>query len=117
MAFKINGQVMPTPQDIGLEWYVLTKSGRVASGKMTMEYVAQKRKLNCKYTLLKESQLNAIKAQIYQPGRVFFTVTYDDTDGEKTITCYAGAIKAKPLTRDSSGEMLYENVEFALIEQ
>jgi len=115
VALKINGTTIPTPQDLNIEWYILTKSGRVASGKMTMEYVAKKRKLNCKYKAIKETDLNTIKNLIYTES-LFFTVTFDDTDGERTITCYAGAIKSVPIGKDSAGVMRYE-AEFALIEQ
>ena len=46
IAPKINGTSIKEPTDFDVEKYKLSKSGRVASGKMTMEIIAKKKKFN-----------------------------------------------------------------------
>ncbi|OPX88125.1 MAG: hypothetical protein A4E53_02142 [Pelotomaculum sp. PtaB.Bin104] len=117
MSLIIGGVTVKTPTEMPIEKYNLTKSGRVASGKMTMELVAQKRKLNCKYNTIREDDLQVILGKIYDPANLFFSVTFDDAGGQTTITAYAGAIKGYPFRRDTDNVWLWKDVEFALVEQ
>lgn len=117
MSLIIAGVTVKTPTEMPIEKYNLTKSGRVASGKMTMELVAQKRKLVCKYNAIREDDLQTILNKIYNPANMFFSVTFDDAGGPVTMTCYAGAIKGEPVRRDVDGVWIWKDVEFALIEQ
>ena len=116
MALIIGGITVKTPQEMSIEKYNLTKSGRVTSGKMTMELVAQKRKLNCKYNAIREDDLQVILGKVYG-ANMFFSVTYDDAGGPYTMTCYAGAIKGEPFRKDTDDVWLWKDVEVALIEQ
>jgi len=116
VALIIGGTTVKTPQEMPIEKYNLTKSGRVTSGKMTMELVAQKRKLNCKYNAIREDDFQVILNKIYSTN-MFFSVTYDDAGGSHTITCYAGAVKGEPFRKDTDEVWIWKDVEFALIEQ
>lgn len=117
MSLILNGTTVKTPTEISIEKFSITKSGRVASGKMTMELIAQKRKLNCKYSAIREDYLQTIQGIIYNPSNLFFTVQFDDVGGFTTITAYAGAIKGQYLRQDTDGVWIWRDVEFALIEQ
>lgn len=115
----INGTKIKTPTALNIETYNLTKSGRTASGLMTMDLVAKKAKLNLTYEVLSGDDLKTILSLI-DGTQMFFTVKYPDEDGvEKTITCYAGAIPRDRFRGSSRpGDSWYwKNVNFALIEQ
>lgn len=117
MSLIIGGVTVKTPHEMPIEKYNLTKSGRVTSGKMTMELVAQKRKLACKYNAIRENDLQVILNKVYDPANMFFSVTYDDAGGSHTMTCYAGAIKGEPFRKDTDEVWIWKDVEVALIEQ
>lgn len=119
MSLIIGGTVVATPHDMPIEKFNLTKSGRVASGKMTMDIIAQKRKLTCRYNAIREDDLKVILGKIYDPAAPFFSVTFDDAvdGGTTTITAYSGAIKGQPFRQDTDGVWIWKDVEFALIEQ
>jgi hypothetical protein len=117
---KINGIQIKTPNDLDIEHYNLTKSGRVASGLMTMELVAKKVKLNLSYAFLEGPDLVTIK-NIIDGTKMFFDVTYYDDNGvQKTVKCYSGAIKYKKFRsshKDTFNGWYWKDVEFALIER
>jgi hypothetical protein len=117
---KINGVQIKTPNDLDIEHYNLTKSGRVASGLMTMELIAKKTKLNVSYTFLSGDDLSLVRSLI-DGTAMFFDVTYYDLKGSiQTINCYSGAIKYKKYRSshiDSLNGWYWKNVDFALIER
>lgn len=117
---KINGTKIKTPKDFSIERYNLTKSGRVASGLMVMEFVAKKVRLELSYDIISGDDLNLIYSLI-DSDKMFFDVTYPDLDGTiRTKTCYAGALPSK-LKRGSSTDpnngWYWESVSFSLIER
>ncbi|MNT64553.1 hypothetical protein D3C71_234990 [compost metagenome] len=116
MAFLISGEPIKPPSDFNYEYYNLTKSGRVASGKMTMEIVAQKRKFSFSYAVMAGADMAKLKSLIFNASVPFFTLEYDDESGPNVAVVYSGAIKA---TRFRTGGMgwYYKNVTFDLIEQ
>ncbi|MNB69320.1 hypothetical protein D3C75_158480 [compost metagenome] len=116
MPLKINGGDVKVPSDFGYEYYNLTKSGRVASGRMTMDIIAQKRKFSFSYEVMSGAEMAKLKQLIFNPNVPFFSLEYDDESGTNVAIVYSGAIKA---TRFRVGEMgwYYKGVTFDLIEQ
>jgi len=116
MALTLDGTSIATPQKFDIERYKLTKSGRVASGKMTMEVLARKVKFNLSYTVITGVDLDTI-LDIIDTNTAFFTFTYPEADGTTgTKTVYPGAIKGNYL-RNVGADILFNDVSFALIEQ
>jgi len=114
----INGVVIKTPSTFKISHYNLTKSGRVASGKMTMELVAKKKKLFLTYSALSGADLKNI-LDLIDGTEMFFTVGfYDVTNQYRTITAYVGEIPM-PLHRRTSIEdnTVWKDIDFNLIEQ
>jgi hypothetical protein len=111
---KIDGVSIKEPHFWNVEDYNLTKNGRVANGKMTMELVAQKRKFNVKYDVISGPDLDLIASKI-SGTKMFFLVEYLDNGVQKSATCYSGAIHKDKFRTD--GKWYWKNVEFALIEQ
>lgn len=114
MSLTINGTAIKTPTHFAIERYNLTKSGRVASGKMTMELIAKKRKFTLEYAVLTGSELSTILGLI-DGSSLFFTLGYTENGVAKTALCYAGAIPST-LYRDD-GPYYWTDVKFSLIEQ
>ncbi|MBC7340946.1 MAG: hypothetical protein H5U02_00570 [Clostridia bacterium] len=111
---KLNGVTIPNPHEFRIERYKLTKAGRVASGKMTMELVAKKRKFIFRYNVLSGSEVNLL-LDILDSDAVFFTLEYPDRGGVATAIVYAGAINQRLFRTD--GDWVWTDVQFDLIEQ
>ncbi|MNB67610.1 hypothetical protein D3C75_140990 [compost metagenome] len=112
---KVNGETVVPPTDFGYEYYNLTKSGRVASGKMTMEIVAQKRKFSFSYASMSGATMAQIKRLIFNPAIPFFSLEYADESGPQVAIVYSGAIKATRFRTEMG--WYYKSVTFDLIEQ
>ncbi|MMZ45711.1 hypothetical protein D3C75_232990 [compost metagenome] len=104
----------PGEGNFGQESYNLTKSGRVASGKMTIDLVAKKRKFTFRYEVISSIDLKVI-LNLIDGNKMFFKLTYIEDNVTRDCTVYAGAIK-KQLKRTGS-VWYYVDVTFDLIEQ
>jgi hypothetical protein len=113
-VITVDGTAIKTPTHFDIDRYNLTKSGRVASGKMTMEIIAQKRKFNLEYSTLNGDELTNILNLIFNPDRPFFTVGYVENGLSKSAVCYSGAI---PSTLMRSDTWQWTDIKFSLIEQ
>ncbi|MNO85025.1 hypothetical protein D3C76_763840 [compost metagenome] len=104
----------PGLQNFGLESYNLTKSGRVASGKMVIELIAKKRKFTFRYEVLSDIELRKIK-NLIDGTAMFFTLKYTEDNVIKSAVVYAGALKWTPIR--TGNVWYYKDVAFDLIEQ
>lgn len=111
---KINGVQIKEPRKLSKERYNLTKSGRVASGLMTMDLVAKKKKLFLTYEVISGADLTTI-LDLIDTDEMFFEVQYDDHLGVHTMECYVGLIPQEYFRREQG--WYYKNVEFNLIER
>lgn len=111
---KINGTQIKTPHKALLNRYNLTKSGRVASGKMKMDLVAKKRTLDITYSIISGAEMKKI-LDLIDTNEMMFTVEYDIPDGKGKMTCYVGAIPTEYFRRGSG--WYWKNVSFSLIEE
>jgi hypothetical protein len=116
MSIRVNGTLIKQPQKPGLSHYNLTKSGRVASGKMTMDLVAKKKKIFCSYEVLSGAQLDQILALVDGPD-MFFTVGYIENGVAKSFTGYVGEIKRTLHRGGGLGGWYWTDVGFDFIEQ
>ncbi|MNH36298.1 hypothetical protein D3C79_970730 [compost metagenome] len=114
-TYRVNGEAIKAPSEFGYEYYNLTKSGRVASGKMTMEIIAQKRKFSFSYEVMSGADMANIRNLLFNPKIPFFSFEYDDESGVQVAVVYSGAIKAIKF-RSHMG-WYYKSVSFDLIEQ
>lgn len=112
--FYLDGKKIKTPTDFDFEHYKLSKSGRVASGRMVMDIVAKKRKFLFRYSVLSGPQLQAIM-DILDSDKAFYELSYPWNGKRETAIVYPGAIKGKRFRTD--GIWYWTNVSFDLIEQ
>lgn len=112
---KIAGITVKAPTELKVGRFDLSKSGRTASGKMVMEIIATKRRVDVVWKMLKDSELQQI-LDLITANKPFFSLTYPDAGGSKTMTCYAGDITTS-LWHTKNGIRYWEEVSIPFIEQ
>ena len=112
----IDGNTIQTPTELKLGVFRISKSERLASGKMAMEIIAVKRRLDLTYAIITAANLKTIMDAL--DGTVFHTVVYPDPQsGEATsITAYAGDV-SNVAGQKIGGTRYYQDVSISLIEQ
>jgi len=112
---KIAGVSVKAPTDLKIGRFDLSKSGRSASGKMVMELIATKRRVDVVWKMVPDSDLQTIIDTI-TANKPFFTLTYPDAGGSNTMTCYAGDINTS-LWHTIGGVRYWQEVSISFIEQ
>ena len=112
---KIAGVTVKTPSELKVGRFDLTKSNRTASGKMMMELIATKRRVDCVWNMLPDNDLKLIVDTITD-NKPFFSLEYPDVGGQMTMTCYAGDIITS-LWHTKNGVRFWEDVQISFIEQ
>jgi hypothetical protein len=74
---KIAGVTVKTPSELKIGRFDITKSNRAASGKMIMELIATKRRVDCIWTLIADNELQLIIDTI-TANKPFFILEYPD---------------------------------------
>ena len=112
---KIAGVTVKTPSELKVGRFDITKSNRSASGKMMMELIATKRRVDCVWKMVPDNELQTIIDTI-TANKQFFTLTYPSAGGSATMTCYAGDIVTS-LWHTKNGIRYWEEVSIPFIEQ
>ena len=112
---KIAGVTVKTPSELKVGRFDITKSNRSASGKMMMELIATKRRVDVVWKMIPDNELKKIIDTI-AANKPFFALEYPDAGGTKTMTCYAGDIVTS-LWHTKNGIRYWEEVSIAFIEQ
>jgi len=112
---KIAGITVKAPTELKVGRFDLSKSGRTASGKMMMEIIATKRRVDVVWKMLKDSELQQI-LDLITANKPFFSLEYPDAGGTKTMVCYAGDIVTS-LWHTIGGVRYWEEVSIPFIER
>jgi hypothetical protein len=112
---KIAGVTVKTPSELKVGRFDITKSNRAASGKMMMELIATKRRVDVVWKMVTDSELQTIINTI-TANKPFFSLEYPDAGGAKKMTCYAGDIVTS-LWYTKNGVRYWEEVSIGFIEQ
>ena len=112
---KIAGITVKAPTELKVGRFDLSKSARTASGKMVMDIIATKRRVDVVWKMLPDDELKKI-LDVINANKPFFYLTYPDTGGSKTMTCYAGDIITS-LWHTNNGVRYWEDVSIGFIEQ
>lgn len=112
---KIAGTTVKAPTELKIGRFDLTKSSRTASGKMVMELIATKRRVDVIWKMLTDDELQTILNTI-TANKPFFILEYPDVGGTKTMTCYAGDINTS-LWHTIGGVRYWQEVSISFIEQ
>lgn len=112
---KIAGVTVKTPSELKIGRFDITKSSRTASGKMTMEVIATKRRVDCTWKMIEDSELQIIIDTI-TANKPFFSLEYPDAGGSETMTVYAGDINTS-LWHTINDVRYWQEASVAFIEQ
>jgi len=112
---KIAGIKVASPGDVKVGRFDLTKASRTASGRMVMEYIATKRRVDVVWRYIPDTDLQVI-LNLLAANKPFFTLEYPDAGGQQTITCYAGDINTS-LWHTINGVRRWSEVSISFIEQ
>ena len=112
---KIAGTTVVAPVELKVGRFDITKSSRTASGKMVMEVIATKRRVDVVWKMITDGELQTIIDTI-TANKPFFSLEYPDAGGTKTMTCYAGDIVTS-LWHTKNGVRYWEEVSIGFIEQ
>lgn len=112
---KINTAAILTPSDFSVGIMDITKADRSASGKMKIQKIATKRKIEVTYKYLSRSQLATLLQSI---SSTFFTVEYPDpqTGTLRSGTFYCGDRNAAAMDY-IDGTIRWKDIKFNFIEQ
>jgi len=116
MPMYIDGVKIKTPTELKVGIFRLSKAERLASGKMIMDIIAIKRRLDLSWEIIEDSELQTILNTL--DTKVFHEVSYPDPqNGEShTITAYVGDINQQ-IFQQRGGKRYWQKVSMSLIEQ
>lgn len=112
---KIAGITVKAPTEVKVGRFNLSKSSRTVSGKMVMDIIATKRRVDVVWKMLPDSELQKIINAI-TANKPFFSLQYPDAGGQKTMTCYVGDIVTS-LYHTIGGVRYWSDVSIPFIEQ
>lgn len=111
----IAGIKVASPTELKIGRFDLTKSGRTASGKMVMDIIATKRRLDVSWKMIADSDLQGILDAIAN-NKPFFEVSFPGRAGTEAMIAYAGDINTS-LWHRIDGIRYWSEVTIPLIEQ
>lgn len=119
LIVKLDGTTIKNPtKPIIIGTYAVTAHvGRVASGLMTMSFVAEKSTFQFVYDAISHSNLQTILDIIQDFPTLFHTLNINENGVEVEYTVYAGAVNKTILRSDNSGYWHYKDCGFQLIER
>lgn len=112
---KINGVAIATPKSFQVDIQDLDgESNRNAQGDMIRDRIAIKRKLECEWPPLTQSESSTLLNAV---SNVYFTVTFPDPkDGVITKTMYVGD-RTIPAYQYINGEVKWSGLKMNFIEK
>jgi len=116
MPMYIDEIQIKTPTELKVGIFRLSKAERLASGKMVMDIIATKRRLDLSWEIIEDNELQKILDLL--DSRVFHKVVYPDPQSgeEYPITAYVGDINQE-IFQERGGIRYWRDVSMALIEQ
>ncbi len=115
-TLKAGSVNLPEPVEISTSDEIIWSSntGRTTNAQMVGDVIAEKKTLNIKWGILKESDVALIKANI-KTG--FFPITFRDDGLELTINTYRGTLTREHIGYLTDGIYYYRSVSVTVIEQ
>ncbi len=112
---KIAGHRVPNVADVQVGSFDISKADRSASGKMLMDIIATKKRVDVTLHMIKDADLKQVLDAI-ENNKPFFSLTFPYAGGTRTMTCYSGDILTS-LWHTKNGIRYWEEVTLSFIEQ
>lgn len=116
-TLRINSTNIKKPTTFKIERYNVTNLERNAAGLMCGDLIAKKRKFYFTYDAISARDLDTILNVLWETDDIFYTLTYDENNVQKSVTVYAGSIPSDLHHAGPSEEWVWKNVTFNLIER
>ena len=116
-VLRVNGVDIPAPSAMKISIFDVSASAdRSASGRIVIDRVGTKRKLELRWAHLSGENLSALLSAVGE--KLFFTAEYPDpqTGGMRSMTCYCGD-RATGVMRMEGGVPVWTEVEMNWIER
>lgn len=116
MIVRIDGVQIKSPSDLKAGTFRLSKSGRLSSGLMVMDIIAQKRRIDLTWKAISGKHLNLIVDLI--DTNTFYTIEFPDPKrgGEMaTMVAYVGDVNQTLFRTD--GKYVWTDVTLGFIER
>ena len=119
LIIKLDGTTIknPTKPIIIGKYPVTAHVGRVASGFMTMSFVAEKSTFQFVYDAISNSNLQTILDIIHDFPTMFHTLNINENGVETEYTVYPGAVTKTIFRSDNNGYWWWKDTSFQLIER
>jgi hypothetical protein len=107
---------LPAPVSIkvGEEIIWSSNTGRISSGVMVGDVIAEKTNLSISWGILDTNELNSIKSSLVSG---FFPLILNISGTPETIECYRGTLSYEPIGGLQDNKYYYRNVSTDLVEQ
>jgi len=115
----VNSVALPNPSELKFSFYDITNSYRTVDGLAHTEFIAQKRKINVKYSFVSQADVTTIIGAL-KLSTFYFPVSFfnPETGSQTTGSFYVGDRDIGMFKYDNdTDEAWYEGFSFALIEQ
>lgn len=116
-TMRINSTNIKKPSTFKIERYNVTNLERNASGLMCGDLLAKKRKFYFTYDAITARDLDTILNVLWETDDIFYTLTYDENNVQKSATVYAGSIPSELYHAGPHEEWVWKGVSFNLIER
>jgi len=116
MLITLDGTTIKSPTGLKYGIFRLSKSGRLASGKMIMDVIAIKRRIDLTWASIQGNHLGDIIDLL--DAKVFYTITFPDpkvAGGMASMSAYVGDVNLDFFRSD--GNRVWKDVTLPFIEQ
>jgi hypothetical protein len=116
MIIKIDGTMIKSPTALKHGKFRLSKSGRLASGLMTMDIIAIKRRIDLSWEVISGKQMSNILDLL--DANTFYTIEFPDPKDpfkQSTMTAYVGDVNLEYLRSDF--DRVWKNITLPFIER
>lgn len=115
-VLSAGGTPLPAPVSISTSDEIIwsDNTGRVASGNMVGDVVAEKKNMEIKWGILTEAEVALIKSKLCAG---FFPFTFRDDGVELTIQSYRGTLTKEHLGEQGDGIYYYRSASVSVIQQ
>lgn len=113
---SVNGVELPAPASITTDDEIIwsANTGRVASGDMVGDVIANKTTLNIKWGVLRDEEVAKIKKYLVSG---FFPLTFHDSGVDMTINAYRGTLSKEQIGRLSDGIFWYKSASVKIVQK
>lgn len=116
VTLSVNDVAMPSPTSIQVDDELLwsSDSGRDLSGLFSGDVIAEKKTVTVEWQYLTEDEVILLQNNLCAG---YFSLTFRDAGGDKTIDAYRGTLSKVPLGYIGDGILYYRSVSCKIVQR